>query len=284
VKILTILARHGRTKYPRALEELRERQRRHLPGSACDVLIVDNAPGDGAGADHGCEVIVGSNRAWEFSAWDDALAHVGPRAWKYDFVQLVTSAFNTLYTSYLDRIDDAALGLVAGRAVAVGHVDWYGEPIELLGVHSQHWIRSSYLLMPPGELVALGRLAGLAEPARFFSGDPADPFRADAPISENYRRYVLDWLTGDGTGQGVAWHSRFQLDATTLPLFEAKTMAILTEHWLSIRLRRQGCAIVDATWLATQAARLGRAGVETLPGWRIQLAGRDTDAVPLDAC
>jgi hypothetical protein len=134
------------------------------------------------------------------------------------------------------------------------------------------------VFLPPNELVTLGSLVSVSERRVFFSGDPTQPFRPDAPVSEAYRRYVIDWLTGAGTGQGTAWHSRFVLTDETLPLFEAKALAIFNEHLLTIRLRRQGCAIADATWLATQAARR-RPGPLAVPRWRDQLAGRDTDAI-----
>jgi hypothetical protein len=277
MRILTIMARHGLAKYGSAVEELRAWQHRSVPHAACELLVVDNALTAGAAVDGGA-VIPGSNRAWEFSAWDEGLAHVEARILEYDLVHLVTSAFNTLYTRYLDRLDEAALGLVVGRAVAVGHVDRYDQPIELLGNPSQHWLRSSFVFLPPTELALLGPLAALGDPGRFFSGVATRPFRDDAPISENYRRYILDWLTGEGTGQGTTWHSRFQLDAESLPYFEAKASAILNEQLLSIRLRRGGCSIVDATWLGTQARRQART-LSAIPGWKEQLAGRDTDAV-----
>jgi hypothetical protein len=83
----------------------------------------------------------------------------------------------------------------------------------------------------------------------------------------------------------MQWHSRFRLEATTLAEFEAKALAILNEHALTIRMRTQGCAPVDATWLATQVARVGAVAVAggPIPDWREQLAGRDLDAVPLPA-
>ena len=77
-------------------------------------------------------------------------------------------------------------------------------------------------------------------------------FRPSAPLSANYQKYILDWLTGNGTGQGVEWHSRFGLTPESLPFFEAKASAILNEQMLSVRLRAQGCALLDATWLATR--------------------------------
>ena len=123
------------------------------------------------------------------------------------------------------------------------------------------------MFLPPAELKMLGSLISVAEPVGLFSGDPEAPFRPDAPLSENYRGYLLGWLTGEGTGQGVEWHSRFTLSHDTLPQFQDKVIAILNEHMFSIRLRAQGCAMVDATWLATRAgdisARWPAAGADS---------------------
>jgi hypothetical protein len=280
MRILSILARHGVEKYPEALSDLRAFQRARLPSARCDLLVVDNAGGTLPARTSATEFIAGSNRHWEFSAWGEGLAHVGARIWEYDLVHLVTSAFRTLYTRYIDRCDERTLALVAGRGIALGHVDYYDDPVELLGNRSQCWLRSSFLFLPPAELATLGTLVGVTDPAPFFSGDPREPFLADAPVSENYRRYVIDWLTGGGTGQGTEWHSRFGLSGETLPHFQVKALAIFNEHLLTIRLRRQGCAIVDATWLASRSSRRGP-HPRAIPDWRDQLADRDTDAVQL---
>jgi hypothetical protein len=133
------------------------------------------------------------------------------------------------------------------------------------------------------ELRRLGSLVsvGPAQRTAIFSGDPGAPFRADAPISGTYKRYVTDWLLGAGTGQGVEWHSRFELTAETLDFFERKATAIFNEQMLSVRLRAQGCALADTTWAAATLAREGRLPNLT-PPWRLQLAGRDRNAVPLE--
>jgi hypothetical protein len=279
MRILTLFVRHGTAKYGEALEDLRSFQRRRLPGARHELLIIDNGREPPA-ATPGAEVIRGSNHAWEFSAWDDGLAHVGSLLRDYDLVHLVTSAFNTLYTRYIDRVGPALLEEIAGRAGALGHIDYYNEPVELLGYPGQAWLRSSFVFIPPAELLTLGSLVGCSAEREIFSGNPAEPFRQDAPVSATYRRYVYDWLTGAGTGQGVSWHSRFVLGAETLPFFQAKAMAIFNEQMLAIRLRRQGCALVDVTWLATVLGAGGPSRRTPFPHWRVQLAGRDTDAVP----
>ena len=229
-----------------------------------------------------CQVIAGSNRLWEFSAWDEGLSYVGSRVWDYDFVHFVTSAFRTLYTRYIDRFDQRMLECIAGRGVAVGHIDYFNQPVELRSIRAQAWLRTSFLFVPPAELAILGSFVSISDGGQFFSADPGYPFRDEAPISPNYRKYILDWLTGPGTGQGVVWHSRFALTSETLPYFQAKVLAMLNEFLLSIRLSRQGCALLDATWLATQNGRVGRlTQLGPIPSWRLQLAGRDTDAVPV---
>jgi hypothetical protein len=282
VRILTIFARHGSAKYTEALDELHLFYKRRLPSVRYDLVVVDNALGDAYRLEpFEDRVIAGSNRFWEFSAWDEGLAHVGHRVWDYDFVHLVTSAFRTLYTRYIDRFDELMLESISGRGAAVGHIDYYNEPVVVLGNRSQAWIRTSFVFLPPAELATLGSLVCVSRPEAFFSPDPERPFRKDAPLSENYRRYILDWLTGPGTGQGVVWHSRFEVTPETLPHFQAKALAMLNEQMLAVRLRRQGCALVDATWLATQAARGNlSAALKPIPYWRVQLAQRDTDAAP----
>ena len=283
MRILTVFARHGMTKYAQALEELLAFQKARLPNVHHDIVVVDNALGARPEVQRpDRNIVAGSNRAWEFSAWDEGLAHVGHRVWDYDYVHLVTSAFRTLYTRYIDRIDQQLLERLAGRGLAIGHIDYYNTPIVLLGNRAQAWIRSSFFFISPAEVATLGPFMCIENGVQFFSGNPDQPFRQDAPISENYRQYIIDWLTGPGTGQGVVWHSRFTINTETLPYFQAKVIAMFNEQMLSIRLRRQGCALVDATWLAARVDRATQArGSGPVPDWRIQLSERDTDAVPI---
>lgn len=284
MRIVTLLVRHGTAKYDSAGDDIKALFLRQMPQVDSDLVIIDNTlPEDYEEVlDQSCVLIGGSNAQWEFSSWDDGIAHLGRRLAEYDLVHLATSAFRKLYTRYLDRIDSEMLHLVLRRGAAVGHVDYYNEPIMVLGRQSQAWLRSSFLFLPPAELKILGSLVSVAEQAALFTGNPVAPFRSDAPLSENYRQYLLDWLTGDGTGQGVQWHSRFALSTDTLAFFQSKVVEILNEHVLSIRLRAQGCAMVDATWLATRAKTLVPKGqpLGPIPSWRRQVTSRDIDPVP----
>lgn len=286
MQIVTIITRHGNTKYSTALEDIDRFYARCLPDVQRETVVVDNALPSAyrEQLSETCILIGGSNAAWEFSAWDSGIAFLGKRIMRFDFVHMVTAAFRQLYTAYLDRFNSEMLGAMRGRAAAVGHIDRYSTPVQLLGRVSQSWLRSSFVFVPPIELRLLGSAVSITDRATFFSDDAASPFRASAPLDNAYRENILGWLTGSGTGQGTAWHSRFDLNDEALAHFEAKTIAILNEHALTIRLRAQGCASIDATWLATSVERFGAAAVSSrvVPHWRKQLADRDVDSVPLD--
>ena len=283
MRIVTLLARHGTTKYADAIENIDELFAHQLPKVQREIVVIDNTlPEDyEKSVDRGRTLIGSSNAHWEFSAWDRGIAYLGRRIETYDLVHLATSAFRSLYIRYLDRFNENMLSLIVGRGAAVGHIDYFNEPVVLLGRSLQAWIRTSFFFIPPEELRLLGSLTTINDPGRFFSGNPDRPFCADAPLSTNYQKFILDWLTGGGTGQGVEWHSCFRLTAETLPYFEAKTVAMLNEQMLGVRLSAQGCAMVDATWLAARSTQLPPGQpLGAIPNWRWQITKRDTDAAP----
>jgi hypothetical protein len=276
--VLTLLARHGTEQYHDAFEDIQQLYARRLPGSRHDTVIVDTSLDEAYEQllNDGSFVIGSSNAFWEFSAWDRGVDFVGSRLDDYDVVHLATSAFRAQDARHLAAFQPGTLAALGCTPAAIGHIDLYPEPIQLYEQTSQAWIRSSWLFVRPQELLQLGSLISIQQPRIFFSGDACAPFRRDAPLSPNYQRYIVGWLTGDGTGIGGKWHSRFDLSASTLARFEAKALAILNEHALTIRLRRQGCAILDATWLATAHAQCPlRQGLCLLPSSRWQVSARE---------
>ncbi len=284
-RVLSLLARHGTAKYRDSLPDIRALFAQQMPEFGHEAVVIDNAldRDHGERLGPGVTLIGGDNTAWEFSAWDCGIAHLGPRLDEFDWVHLATSAFRQLYTRYLDRFDADMLGLLTGRAAAVGHIDHFNEPVAFAGRSLQSWLRSSFVLLPPAELRLLGPLNSVTDRSALFTGDPAAPFRGDAPLSAAFQRNILGWLTGEGTGQGTEWHSRFALSDETLRFFEDKAVAVLNEGMLTGRLRAQGCGIVDATWLATRAGQpfpaVRRLGA--IPDWRVQVTSRDEDAATL---
>lgn len=284
MRIVSLLARHGVDKYTAALTDLRALFRETLPSVDHSIVVADNAlpPEFDESGDDGVRIIGAGNDAWEFSAWDSAVSRLGGDLDDFDFVHLATSAFFQLYTRYLHRFSIEMLESMRGRGVAIGHIDYYGTPVSLQGFGGQSWLRSSYVFLPPAELRLLGSLVSVRDEALFFSEDPQQPFLDAAPVSLNYRKFILDWLTGPGTGQGTEWHSRFELSARTLPYFKNKAMAIFNEQMLSRRLRAQGCETVDATWLAGAVKDGSFEFGGALPMPHIQVHRRDVDAAPVN--
>ncbi len=281
MRVATILARHGTEKYSEAerqLELIFERQFRCVERT---TLIVDNALPAEFIEPYGdaMTLIGGDNSAWEFSAWDKGLRFLGEKIWSYDLIHFVTSAFHTLYVKYLDRFDDRMLQAIAQRPVCVGHIDCYNEPVRIGCFESQHWIRTSFLFIPPTEIKLLKSVVSAKEAESWFGEGSREPFANGSGISANYQSYILDWLTGGDIGQGATWHSKIALDARSWPLFKAKATAIFNEHLLAIRLRAQGTRLLDTTWLATQLASKKTESIDWQRPWRKQLAERDADKV-----
>lgn len=283
MRVLTIFVRTGTTKYATAEQELAELFETQLPAVERQTVVVDTAlPCCEIERSPGRVVIGGDNSAREFSALDSGLASVGNDLWSYDLVNLATAAFRQLYWAYLDRFVPQVLEAVADRSVCLGHIDCYNEAIDVWGCNSQHWVRSACVFLPPTELRILGTLVSTRDREQWFSGDPSAPFRRDAPLSDAYRRLIIDWLIGNDIGQGVTWHSRISLDDENLPEFERKAMAILNEHLLGLRLRASGCRTIDVTWLSGMLARRKASDLDWNTPWWRQLADRDRHALRVD--
>lgn len=275
VRVLTILVRYGEGSYGDALSRLDDIFRRQAPEVERETIVVDNAlpPEHVARTGRRLSVIGGDNSAHEFSGWDRAVSHVGRAFDGFDVVHLATSAFGMLYTGFLERFDEGLLRLVADRPIAAGHIDYYPHAVAVGEQVSQHWLRTSFVFLAPREIRGLRTLVTHRSGQALFSGDAGRPFRPDGPVSEGYARLIVDWLTSPlGTGQGVAWHSRMELSRETLGRFEEKALAILNEHGLSVRLRAQGCAAVDLSYLALTMGR-GSAPL-SWPSWRRQVTDR----------
>jgi hypothetical protein len=283
MRVMTLLARFGTAKYGSAVQDICAIFAQQMPEVTHEMVVIDNSllPDHEETIGPRITLIGGNNSAWEFSAWDRGVEYLGPKLDDYDFVHFATSAFRQLYVRYLARFNARMLDLIRSRAAAVGHIDFYNDPVTLFGRAGQSWLRSSFVFLPPAEIRLLGPLVSVEDRASLFSGDPAAPFLPGAPLSAGYRENILGWLTGEGTGQGTEWHSRFVLSEQTLRFFEDKTVAILNEHMLTSRLRSQGCSIVDATWLATCAGKDRVEPMKSIPDWRVQVTSRDVDAAAI---
>ncbi|WP_246740920.1 hypothetical protein [Mesorhizobium sp. NZP2298] len=276
LRVLTLLVRHGTEKYPTAWRDLRAMFAHQMPEVAHRMLVIDNSlpVGHCSDLDCGVELIGASNEDWEFSAWDCGINHTGAELHHYDLIHLATSAFAASTSDHLKLIDGGSLRSLLGLQGALGCIDSRREAFSIFGIRSQAWLRSSFILMHPRQLSSLGSLVSVGRNAPIFSGNPRQPFRDDAPISQGYQQFLLHWLTGDRAGKEVVWHSRFDLTPETLPFFESKARAILNEQMLTNRLLANGCALVDVPWLARKARTASTESENDIPDWRVQITFR----------
>ena len=249
MRVLSLFIRYGDSDYKGAYRALMDFYAR-MPGVNVESVLIDTALPAGVGAWIGPKgrMLAGDNLRREFSGWDTAITRYRARLGEFDLVHLVTSAFQNEYNGFYPLVCREMLDYVHQTpGVMLAHVDAYPEPARLLGRGFQTWGCSKFLFARPTDLLALGGLAGPFSDADFFPEEGGDPFRADAPLSANYSRFLLDWLTGDGLPHGK-WHSVFRYSAENIAKFRAKALSILDEHSLSMRIRESGVQIVDYTW------------------------------------
>jgi glycosyltransferase involved in cell wall biosynthesis len=249
LRVLSLFIRYGDSDYKGAYRALMDFYAR-MPGVKVESVLIDTALPAGVVAWIGPRgrMLAGDNQRREFSGWDTAIARYRARLGEFDLVHLVTSAFQNEYNGFYPLVCREMLDYVHRTpGVMLAHVDAYPEPARLLGRSFQTWGCSKFLFARPADLLALGTLTGPFAGTDFFPEDGGDPFRADAPLSANYSRFLLDWLTGDGLPHGK-WHSVFRYSAENIAKFRAKALSILDEHSLSMRIRESGVQIVDYTW------------------------------------
>ncbi len=256
--LAVILVQYDRQKYPEALRRLV--QKTHcLKDTRTTIVVVDNL----WQGDWYHEVspdlfhLGGDNSSWEFSAFDRGCRFLAENHREFDLFAFVTDAFTAYGDEFLDLIDDQTLDYTLGLHACTGWIDSIFETFQAFDYRYTQYLRTSFLLMPSPVLKQLDTLTTPIDAWRIFSGDPAAPFRQDAPLSRSLQDFLITWLTGAPSSIELErqWHSSFDLSEETLPLFEAKTLAILREHLLSARLLGQATPCFDFRLLAKLSDR-----------------------------
>jgi len=250
-RILCLYVRHGAEQYQNALPVLDAWYESHGMLAQRTLWIIDNSLHADAVPQvlaPSIELRAGDNTAWEFSAWAKAMRELREESSRYDIVHFVTSAFNTLYTRYLEHFRPDMLAYALTQHACLGHIDSYDRPIELVGAKSESWIRTCFFFLPYEDATRIAPWAAFSEPHLFFKNVDTTEFREDAPFSTDYQRRIRTWLEGNEVG-GHTWHS--PIAPGEAERFRKKTLAIVNEHHLSIVLRRLNVPLVDYCWLHT---------------------------------
>jgi len=261
LNVLCLYLRYGTSDYRESALELRGWHESKMANARVTTWIIDNkieGEFDGVDLTTGFRLLSGDNTQREFSGFQKILLQHRKEIESYDVVHFVTSAFNTLFIGYLDYFSMDCLPLIAHRPICLGHLDSYDKPVQIDGSSSQSWIRTCFFFMSPESVYSISGLVSFADERRFVDEDGR--FLADNGLSENYKNYIDRWLSGEKM-QGVSWHSRIA-DGRA---FQGKTLAILNEHMLSIKLRKAGINLVDFYWLNKEIKQASAAYDFTFP-------------------
>lgn len=192
----------------------------------------------------------GDNRFREFSGWQrgiDLLPRVAPKA---QVLLLANDMFEKPGPSFLrDYATPEILRRVRRKRQVIGRIDTTGHRYRVFEHTIEHWVCTNAFFLPrqaPGAIggvVSVGREIDRFLPASFPGAPPAEDietlaahfFHEDAPISPNYRCWLVEWLTRH-------WHSRFLPDQDTWDIFRNKVRNILNEALLTARLQAAGFA------------------------------------------
>lgn len=240
--ILVLFVQYGETKYPHAVADFRAIMATQLPECHYDMVVIDNALPTTYQEYKGDILYTGGdNSYWEFSAWDSALERLGEQIQGYDFVCLTTSALLALGAEHTQFLSTARLREAQKKECVLGKLDYAGEQLELNSLSFHSWLRTSLVFIAPRQLISVGELTVFRDKSRFFSGDASHPFLIHCGLNAALQTKIKTWLTDSDIG----YHSSFSLTAESLGYFEEKTLAILNEYMLTLRLRTLGIGIVD---------------------------------------
>ena len=280
-KILCLYLRYGPDDYPGGLDTLMRwyEEKQVTRNVSLTVWIIDNKiekEFDGVDLESGFRLLSGDNAQREFSGFQKVITKYRKEIESYDVIHFVTSAFDQLYTGYRDYFDLNYLYPILHRPYCLGHIDTYDEPIELMGVSSQSWIRTCFFFLSPTSLYSIKDVNSLKERGEIFDGK--GNFRENGSIDITYQNYIKRWLKGERM-QGVAWHGAVK-DGSE---FMDKTLAILNEHMLSIKFRTSGVKLIDFYWLMRNIKEVNSSYTFPIPDSIAQVEIRQKDLFNIHA-
>jgi hypothetical protein len=110
-----------------------------------------------------------------------------------------------------------------------------------MGAEIKNWICTNCFFVPSGVMNAVGNIVTIDNNGldafidRHYRGEF---FKKDAPISEPYRRFIIEWLTR-------RWRSGFVIGPETWNDYRQKVKAMLNEALFTARVREKGFGVLS---------------------------------------
>lgn len=195
-------------------------------------------------------MIDGDNSLREFSGLDRGFswvcANLFPR--EKDIFIIANDTFHRSYgDSYLKDFNTRKTLKAVESGAAVGLVDAFPKPVELLKTRYISWIRSSFLIAKYRVICQLSPFTSAISDADFFSESAGTFFKQNANMSDNLKTYLQTWLFAEGGSEEFqeSWHSKRPLTTETLKPMQMKAKCIFCEQLLSAKARKLGIPIFD---------------------------------------
>jgi hypothetical protein len=196
----------------------------------------------------GVILINGDNSCREFSGMDRGLAWLQKnRPLRADSVILFA---NDTFTADPDvgdfyRLDSRKTLQDLDSNRLLGPLLWSPLPLELFDVATDHWLQSNIIMGSYGVFQHITPLALPFHENEIFSDDPVEFFNQHAPISSEYKHFIRCYLQGKLNVTLCKWHSAAQFNADNFGPLKLKAKAILCEHYLSGKARKNGYELKD---------------------------------------
>ncbi len=245
-----------------AARALAEQLRAAAPNARL-VLVDNRGHGMEWAPDEGFDYVVGDNSAREFSGLQAGIEHVrkggSPEVWV-----LANDRYAVDSDECLRLLDGPTFDAVAEMGALSGHLDRYPTATNAFGLEIGSWARSNLLVAADDALRRIGPLVTVTEATLASVVEDnarAGPlFRSDGPLDPMYRRYLTEWLTGEGTALAQHWYRSAPVSPATWSELRTKARSVLNEHLLSARAQDLGVPVVALAG-ASNAGRLGAGSI-----------------------
>ena len=221
-------------------------------------VIVDNKLDDGSiEVSGGKYVIAGDNSCNEFSGWEKGLRYIiqnfSPQP--YDVCIMINDTiYRRNYGEGGERyFDDFKIELGPEgwpEQWAAGYLDDFPAPAIINGIEFGTWIRSSFVVFSWSCLSVITPLVFPVTEDILFAQDVSSGLWAEeAPLSENWKAYMSSWLFGEKNPRfseyEASWYGSEPLNADNQLVFRKKALCIMSEHYLTARLRKAHITFFD---------------------------------------
>jgi hypothetical protein len=251
MKILTLFIKYGDQDYSNSFYSL-QKFYKDIDLENSKIIIVDNAIPAEVRVNIGLNAVLinGDNEYREFSGWNNALALIASEMFDYDLVHFVTSAFENEYNGFYPLITKEMLAFIASDKLKVlCHIDASEHEMWIAGRSFQTWGCSKFIFMSPEMLRRIGSPLSNFGYNDIFTNDYHAPFHDEAPISSVYKNKLLSWLIKSDSNEDK-WPDAFILNEKSFSKFQVKSLAIINEQFLSVRLREAEALLIDVTCLS----------------------------------